>query len=315
MDLKQLAALVTVAEVGSVTKAAQLLHLVQPAVTRQIRTLEAEVGVPLFERTRQGMVATEAGLVLVDRARRALQELERARAEIRPEPGAVHGIVRVGVLESVMDLVVEPLVAAVASRHPGVELQVVTAYSGHLQQWLDRGDVDVSLLYNLSDSPSLAVLPLLRERLWAVAPPGAALTPKSPIPLRSVLERPLVLPVPGHGLRALFDKARAATDVEPLVSVETNSMYMQKKLVLAGHGWSVLPAAGVAADVSAGVLSGAPLAEPEVARSVVLGLQRARRTPPQVEAVTRELTRLIGSLVGSGAWPAARSDVPDGRSS
>ncbi len=66
MDLRQLTALVTVAEVGSVTKAARLLHLVQPAVTRQIRLLEEEMGVPLFERTRQGMVATAAGEVLVE---------------------------------------------------------------------------------------------------------------------------------------------------------------------------------------------------------------------------------------------------------
>lgn len=86
---KQLKALVTVAEVGSVTRAAELLHLVQPAVTRQIRPLEQEVGVALFERTRQGMRPTEAGAMMVDRARRALNELERARVEVQPTPGVV----------------------------------------------------------------------------------------------------------------------------------------------------------------------------------------------------------------------------------
>lgn len=146
MDLKQLTALVTVAEVGSVTKAARLLHPVQPAVTRQIRTLEEEIGVPLFNRTRQGMLPTPAGEVFVGRARRALQELERARTEIRPNPQEVAGIVTVGVLESVIDVVVQPLVAAVADRYPSIELRILTAYSGHLQQWLDAGDVDLSLL-------------------------------------------------------------------------------------------------------------------------------------------------------------------------
>src|ERR1700751_4496540 len=100
MDLRQLTALVTVAEVGSVTKAAELLHLVQPAVTRQIRSLEQELGVPLFERTRQGMHLTDAGAVMVDRARRALRELGRARAEIQPTPGVIAGSVSVGLLES-----------------------------------------------------------------------------------------------------------------------------------------------------------------------------------------------------------------------
>jgi len=305
VDLKQLAALVTVAEVGSVTKAAALLHLVQPAVTRQIRTLEEEIGVPLFERTRQGMVPTEAGVVLVERARRALQELERARAEIRPEPGAVTGIVRVGLLESVLDVVAEPLVAAVRSRHPGIELRIVTGYSGHLQQWLNDGDVDLSLLYNLADTQSLAVLPLVAERLWAVAPPSAGLRPDQPVPWDSALQHPLVLPSAGHGLRALIDQGRSGSARQPDVAVETNSMYLQKTLVLAGHGWTVLPAAGVAADVAAGRLTGAPLTAPDTSRSVVLGLQRTSRTPPPVEAVAGELVRRIRAAVQSGEWPSA----------
>ncbi len=305
MDLRQLTALVTVAEVGSVTKAARLLHLVQPAVTRQIRLLEEEVGVPLFERTRQGMVPTTAGDVLVERARRALQELERARAEIRPDPHMVTGIVTVGVLESVIDLLVEPLVRVVAERHPGIDLRIVTAYSGHLQQWLDVGDVDLSLLYNLADTPSLAVVPLVHEGLWVVAPPDAGLTPDKPMRWEELLGHPLVLPVAGHGLRALIDQARSSVAIEPRITIEVNAMYLQKKLALAGHGWTVLPAAGVAGDVSEGVFSGAPLTEPDVSRSLVLGLQRGTRTPPPVETVATELVRLVRGLVRSGAWPSA----------
>jgi len=306
VDLRQLTALVTVAEVGSVTKAARLLHLVQPAVTRQIRLLEEEMGVPLFERTRQGMVATPEGQVLVERSRRALLELERARAEIRPEPHGVKGIVTIGVLESVIDLLVEPLLSAVTQRYPALDLRIVTAYSGHLQQWLDAGDVDLSLLYNLADTPSLAVVPLLEERLWAVAPPGAGLRPSEPIRWVDLLAQPLVMPVSGHGLRALIDQARLSVEAEPQITVQANSMYLQKKLVLSGHGWTILPAAGVAHEVSTGILCGAPLIDPDVSRSVVLGLPRGARTPPPVEAVATEIVHLVGKLVSSGTWPSAR---------
>jgi LysR family transcriptional regulator, nitrogen assimilation regulatory protein len=311
VELRQLTALVTVAEVGSVTKAAKLLHIVQPAVTRQIRLLEEEFGVPLFERTRQGMVPTPAAEVLIMRARRALHELERARAELRPEPGEVTGIVSVGLLESVLDILAQPLTEAVAQRHPGIELRLFTGYSGHLQQWLDTGEVDLTLLYNLSDTPSLSVVPLLREQLWAVAPPDAGLSADSAVPWATVLAHPLVLPVSGHGLRALIDQARSAVPVEPRIVVQTNSMLLQKNLVLAGHGWTVLPAAGVAADVAAGMLSGAPLTAPDVERSVVLGLQRRSRLLAPVEAVASSLTRLVRDLVRSGAWPSARPTAPD----
>jgi DNA-binding transcriptional LysR family regulator len=310
VDLRQLTALVTVAEVGSVTKAARLLHVVQPAVTRQIRTLEEEIGVPLFDRTRQGMVLTPAGGVLVERARRALHELERARMEIRPDPGEVTGIVSIGLLESVTDILAPPLAAAVAGRYPGIELRILTAYSGHLQEWLNSGDIDVSLLYNLTDAPSLALVPLLREKLWVVAPPDAGLTPESAMPWEAVLAHPLVLPVTGHGLRALIDQARSSVARQPRITIQTNSMHLQKNLVLAGHGWTVLPAAGVARDIAAGVLSGAPLTAPEVVRSVVLGVQRGSRTPAPVEAVATELTRLARALVRSGAWPSARLSTP-----
>ncbi|MCW2494452.1 LysR family transcriptional regulator [Jatrophihabitans sp.] len=306
MDLKQLIALVTVAEVGSVTKAAQLLHVVQPAVTRQIRALERELGVELFERSRAGMIPTDAGLVLVERARRALAELDRARAQLRPETGHIRGVVRVGLLESVIDFLVEPLVAAMAERHPEVTLHIVTAYSGDLQRWLDAGDLDLSLLYDLSSGPSMAMIPLLEERLWAVAPLGEGLSPERPVSLVEVLGHPLVLPISGHGLRAIFDRARAGVTPHPRIAVETNSISVQKQLVLGGYGWSVLPAAGVAADVAAGRLSGAPVTAPEMTRAVVLGIQRGHASPA-VDAVSRQLSEQVWRLVSSGRWPALPS--------
>lgn len=311
MDVKQLKALVTVAEVGSVTRAAELLHLVQPAVTRQIRTLEQELGVPLFERTRQGMRPTEAGAIMVDRARRALNELERARAEVQPTPGVVTGIVGVGLLESTSDLLAEPLVSAVAREHPGVELRLITAYSGHLQQWLDDGDLDLTLLYNLDNTPSLNARPLVRENLWAVAPPSEGLRADRPVPFAEAAAHPLVMPASGHALRRLIDAAAVRSGAAMDVAVQTNSMRVQKQLVLAGHGWTVLPGLGIAEDVANGTLSAAPLCEPDVWRSVVLGTPRFGRTPPAVEVVARELVRQINSAVAQGRWPSAQVQGTD----
>ncbi|MFI0779456.1 LysR family transcriptional regulator [Streptomyces sp. NPDC021212] len=314
MDVKQLRALITVAEVGSVTRAAELLHLVQPAVTRQIRTLEEELGAPLFQRTRQGMRPTEAGEIMVDRARRALNELERARAEVQPSPGEVTGIVTLGLLESTLDLLAEPLVSAVGQAHPGVELRLMTGYSGHLQQWLDDSDLDLTLLYNRDSTPSLNARPLVRERLWAVAPPAAGLCADHPVAFAEVTAHPLVMPASGHALRTLIDAAASRSGNTMDVTVQTNSMRVQKQLVLAGHGWTILPGLGIADDIAKGALSAAPLSEPDVWRSIVLATSRYGRVPPAVEIVAQELVRQINAAVCLGRWPSAQlhaTDEPD----
>ncbi|WP_039940451.1 helix-turn-helix domain-containing protein [Streptomyces himastatinicus] len=168
MAVRQLKALVTVAEAGSVTRAAELLHLVQPAVTRQIR--------------------------MVDRARRALNELERARAEVRPTPGVGAGIVTVGLLESTTDLLAEPLVPALALDQPGIDLRLMTAYSGHLQQWLDDGDLDLTLLYNLASTPDGAA-PLCEPDVWRSIVLGTSRAGRTP-PAVEVVARELIRHTP-----------------------------------------------------------------------------------------------------------------------
>jgi DNA-binding transcriptional LysR family regulator len=305
VDVKQLKALVTVVETGSVTRAAELLHLVQPAVTRHIRSLERELGVPLFERTRQGMRPTAAGLSLTERARRALAELDRARAELAPVPGFVTGIVSVGLLESTAGLLAEPLVAAVHRDHPGIELRVLTAYSGHLQQWLDDGDLDVSLLYSLTGTPSLNVRTLVRERLWAVAPSSDGLTAGHPVPVARLARHAIVMPAPGHALRALIESAAAQAHVEIDVAVQTNSMELQKQFARSGHGWTILPGAGIAPDVASGSLSAAPLCDPEVWRSIAIGTPRASRLTPAAQVVAGELVQQVGHAVRQGRWLSA----------
>ncbi|MEU1027675.1 LysR substrate-binding domain-containing protein [Streptomyces mirabilis] len=166
---------------------------------------------------------------------------------MEPTPGAVTGIVTVGLLESASDLPAEPLVSALARDRPGIELRLMTAYSGHLQRWLDDGDLDLdldldlSLLYDLASTPSLNAHPLVREHLWAVAPPDAGLRPDRPVPFTRVAAHPLVMPTAGHAPRSLIDAAAARAEVKLDVAVQTNSMRVQKRLVPAGHGWTILP--------------------------------------------------------------------------
>lgn len=168
MDLKQLRAFVTVAETGNVTRASSLLNLVQPAVSRQLRMLEVDLGTELFDRSRHGMQLTSSGKTMLEYARRILNEVARAKAEIQPTEGPVSGIVTIGLLASTSDLLATLLAAEVARRYPHIRLRLTIGYAGHLQDWLEAGDVDAALLYGRKETPALHVKALLEESLWVV---------------------------------------------------------------------------------------------------------------------------------------------------
>ena len=306
MDFKQLRALLIVAETGSVTRAAELLNLVQPAVSRQLRMLEEDVGAVLFRRGRQGMELTEAGHTLVEYARRALDQLDRARAELKPDDGLLGGIVSVGLLPSVCDLLASRLVKAVGQEQPGIRIRIVMGYAGHLQQWLSSGEVDLALLYDPAPSPDLMVRPLLEESLWVVGLKDSGLDPQTPVHIADLANHPLILPGASHGLRSLVEHACAAQSVRLSVVAETNSMSVQKSLVLGGHGWTILPSIAIVDDVESGKLAAAPFSEPPLQRKIVLATPvKLKKTAPTT-CVEAALVACMNQSVQRGEWPATR---------
>ncbi len=306
MDFKQLRALVTVAETGNVTRAAALLNIVQPAVSRQLHLLEEDVGVPLFTRGRQGMELTEAGTTLVEYARRVLHEIDRARAEIRPSKGTVGGIVTVGLLPSTSDLLASAIVTEITAHYPGIRLRISMGYAGHLQRWLEDGEVDVALLYDPKHTPTIQVRPLLEEGLWIVGLPDSGLRADQPVPLAELAGKPLVLPSAPHGLRSLVANATKLMGMQLNVVAETNAMSIQKSLVIAGHGLTILPAIAVTDDIARGILAAAPLITPSLTRKIVLALPANRHTSSSVNCVVTTLVACMKDSVERGDWLAAK---------
>lgn len=307
MDLKQLRAFLTVAETGNVTRAADMLHLVQPAVSRQIRLLEEDVGTALFERERHGMVLTEAGQALVGYARRALLELDRARVEITgTATGSVSGLVTLGLLPSTVDLLSSPLVEAVAAAYPAIRMRIAVGYAGTLMQWLQSGEVDAALLYGAERSPELQATPLIEEALWVIGPPQAGLTLAKPMGLADLAGSKLVLPSAPHGIRTLVEHACAVAQVTLDIGAETNALSVQRALVLGGHGLTILPPVAVAEDLRMHKLSGTPLVQPAISRTIVLALPAHRPTGRHVRCTVELLTQVARQSIAAGTWLEGR---------
>lgn len=306
MDFKQLRAFLTVADTGNVTRAAELLHLVQPAVSRQLRLLEEDIGAALFERERHGMVLTDAGKALLVYARRAMLELDRARAEIGGAERGIGGLVTVGLLPSTSDLLSTPLVSMVAAGYPGIKLRIAMGYAGTLQQWLETGEIDAALLYGAERSPALQTSPLLEEALWLVGLPSAKLQRRKPVPLARLAGMPMILPSSPHGIRTLVDHACAVSKVQLTIAAETNAMSIQKSLVLGGQGLTILPPIAFAEELTRKQLSAAPLCEPDITRTIVLALPANRAVGQHVRRTVDLLRQCAKEAVDRGAWPEAR---------
>ena len=306
MDLKHLRAFLTVAETGSVTRASEVLHLVQPAVSRQLRLLEEDVGAALFDRERHGMALTEAGHALLGYARRAMLELDRARVEIAGTGGGVAGLVTLGLLPSTIDTLSGPLVASLAREYPGIRIRIAMGYAGTLMRWLVAGEVDAALIYGAERSTEVQTTPLIEEPLWVIGPKQAGLRGDKPVPLAHLAGHKLVLPSAPHGIRTLVEHACAVSNVTLDISAETNALSVQRRLVLAGHGLTILPPIAVAEDLQARKLSGAPLADPPVARTIVLAMPANRPTGRHVRCAVELLVKEAREAVESGAWPEGR---------
>lgn len=311
MDLRQIRAFLAVAETGSVTRAAEMLHVVQPAVSRQLKLLEDELGVPLFERGRQGMLLTDAGRILADRASRAVRELDGARLEIRPARGVLVGNVGIGLLPSSCDLLAAPLAMAVRAQHPGIQITFAVGFTDHLTKWLEDGEIDAALLYDPRASSHLSTTPILSEPLWVCGAPAFGLTPDSPARIELLGEHPLVLPSRKHGLRTLVEHACALANVNMTIAAETNALAVHKELVVQGMGLGIMPRVAIRDEINRGSLTAAPIQQAAFQRRIAIALPTTRRTSPAARYVTTVLNECIASSVKSGAWLDATLLGPD----
>jgi LysR family transcriptional regulator, nitrogen assimilation regulatory protein len=243
MDLKQLDYFRHVAELGSFTRAASFLAVVQPALSRQVRQLETELGQNLFERNGRGVVLTDAGTRLLEHARGILTQVGRARQELEDQRNGDSGHFALGLPPTLGRSVTVPLVKAFDRRLPNARLATVEGLSAYMLEWLNLGRIDCALVYNAVGSPTLDLQPLLDEQLFLIAPlpaRGARKSRKS-VSLAELADYPLNIPSRPHSMRMSVETALAGVDVKIKVAHEIECIPAIIDLVRQGHGYAVLP--------------------------------------------------------------------------
>jgi LysR family transcriptional activator of glutamate synthase operon len=280
VELRQLRYLVAVAQERHFTRAAAREHVAQPALSQQIRRLEDEVGLPLVDRTTRRVAMTEAGELLVTRARRVLAELDAARAELEAVSGVSTGHVTVGTMHTMGPVDVSLALAIFHRRHPAVELTVREQSSEELAEMLRDDVLDLAFLSVTErvESHGLGLHQLISEELVVLLPPDHRLAGRRRLRMAELADDTFISYREGARLRELLIAAGRHAGFEPRITLESNESQRVRRLVSRGMGVAILPrsdAHAAGADVAV-----AKLTDPALSRDITLAWREGRRLSP-----------------------------------
>jgi DNA-binding transcriptional LysR family regulator len=245
MDMRRLAAFVRIVETGSISRAAEEFGVAQPALSQQLAVLERELAAKLFERSRRGVTATPAGRALYSRANIVLRLVNEFGDVTKRASEDLSGIVPVGLLPSVANKIGLPLLKALRSSHPHIQLQLNVTGEAELTQQLQDGRSDMAVMSQRPTHGDLTARKLVAERLVALASPKTSKGFASDVSKFAAL--PWISTRKGHSVRRIVDAALAREGLTANVVAEIDSLEILMSAVEAGLGVAVLPLGAVPA--------------------------------------------------------------------
>jgi LysR family nitrogen assimilation transcriptional regulator len=288
MTFDELRYFLKTAETGSMTRAAERLGITQPALSRQIRQLEAELRSDLFYRHGRGVSLTAAGLKLQAVAASVLDQLNNIRQEIQEEYAQASGVITLGVPPSLGTTLCATLSQGFAKAFPDAHLRIREGFSGNLSEMLEDGQLDAAILYDARRRRDLIVNPLIIEGLYFISNPKQAIGTAT-ASWKDIQDVDLILPGPRHGMRRVIERAAKESGITLNIRFEIDSVPAIRQLVTAGMGASILPYGAVHAEVRSQALAAHMVDEPGMEALLVIATPRNK----PVTQITRSLIKLI----------------------
>lgn len=306
MDLRQLKYFVHVARTGSLTGASSTAWVSQSALSRQMKLLEDELGVALFDRQARGVRLTEAGECLFARASVLLDEAEALKHVVgltRREPS---GLLRVGAPPSLGAMLIAPFAVRSRDQCPKVTLSLREGTSRGMRDALGNGEVDVAVCSDLEPLDAFEARQLLAESLFWVGPPQARLSLRTSVSVKTVGSRPLILTAYPNSLRLIVDRAMSKQGLQIAPAVEADTVGMMIELIRRGLGYTVLPYSAVHAMLSLNVVSASAVKGLSIRWMVAHSRERTRTLA--IDLAMHLLGDVARERVRSGEWKTARLD-------
>lgn len=303
---------VQVAELRSFSRAALHIRIAQPALSRQVRKLEEELGVELFIRSSRGLRLTTAGEQLLRKAYVVLDQMEEISSSLRAGGERISGTVSIGVPPAAGEMLVPPVLISCDDAYPDLRVDIVEGFSGFLYERILGHELSLAVLHNPVPHRDLDIIPLISENMYLVGPaePTRLLAPASEV--RSLRGVPLILPNRPHSLRVLVETTMVENNMPTNLIRHVDGLVIIRSMLRAGLGYSVLTYGSVHRDVRAGVLSARLLDDPPISWKLCLVQRKDARHREAVGAVIDILLAEVQKLVKNGVWrglPQLPSDV------
>lgn len=279
MMVQQIRCFIAVAEAGSFTAAARVLHLSQPALGGHVRNLEASLGVVLLERHSRGVVLSPAGQAFLGAARKVMAALEEARAAVEPFHARVIRIA-LGITPTSGKTLVPDLLMEGAAQQPELQFHLRAGLSDELRQLLiSTAELDAAFCYDPEPHDALLIHPLYEEDLFLVGVPGLVNSADGPLPSAELHRFPLVLDHRFHATRRLIETCARDRGTTLQVRVEAEPTEVKRTLVLERSNCTVVPYGLFMEDIARGALCARRIVDPPLSRTLALV---TRRTLPAV---------------------------------
>lgn len=299
MNLRRLKYFVKIVDIGSLTQAAEVLYIAQPALSQQLATLEGEVHQQLLVRTKRGVTPTEAGKVLYRHAQIILRQCEQALADMEAAGRGLSGQVSVGLAPgTAASALALPLLRTVRARHPGVLLYLNENYGITLSELIMNGRMDLAVLYGDKAIHGLSFLPLLKEPLFLVGPASMP-KPAEPVRLTDLRDIELFLPRPYNIVRKLVNEAFMGLGLAPRVVAEIESAFTLTAVIADGLGATILPASMAREVVAACGAWQCRIVEPLIEAPLALCQSDHLPLSEPAQAVKDILLELVADLASS----------------
>lgn len=306
MNLRALANFLSVAEAGSLKAAADVVHIAQPALTRQIALLEQEFGAKLFLRHHRGVTLTEAGERLREHAERILAEVSRTRAAMLSALEKPTGSVSLGLPTALRRVLSTRLIAAYHRAYPHVQLKVHEAFVHVIEELLQSRQIDVALLFGGARRlEGFDITLLAAEDIYVVGAPQAGFDVRRPVSIKRLAELPIILISRRNQLRLETEAAMARHGVDFRPFLEVEGQPLTHDLVEQGIGYTITPYCAVQEELAAGTLSGAPVRGLTI--TWALAVNRARAHAPAVRELIALVHAAVDARVREGSWHALDS--------